>query len=142
MNTVIVREILETDQSSLGAETPDVALLWESTPVERISYGGKEDIDGFATSSGILDYSLFTRPSIQNPERWQINGHAVLTGLPSRSGLFRFLARRRPRSTVYEMFTGETFASAEEAMGAAESWLRQVLRGDPPRGDILVTALD
>ena len=139
---MIVRELLDTDQRYRDAETPDVSLLWRSIAVERISYGGKEDIDGFSTSSKHLDYSLFTRPSIQIPERWQIRGHVVRKGIPPRSGFFGFLARRRSRSSVYEMLIGATFASAEEAMAAAESWLGRALQGEPRPGDVRVTALD
>ena len=139
---MIVRELLDTDQRSRDAETPDVSLLWKSTAVERASYGGKEDIDGFSTSSRHLDYSLFARPSIQDPERWQINGHVVLKGIPAGTGFFGLLARRRRHATVYEMRIGETFASAEEAMAAAEAWLGRALQGEPRPGDVRLTALD
>ena len=139
---MIVRELLDTDQRSRDAETPGVSLLWRSTAVERASYGGKEDIDGFSTSSRHLEYSLFARPSIQIPERWQINGHVVRKGMPARTGFFGLLARRRRRATVYEMLIGATFASPEEAMAAAESWLGRALQGELLLGDVRVTALD
>ena len=142
MNTVIVRELLDTDQRSRDPETPDVSLLWRSTAVERASYGGKEDIDGFSTSSKHLEYSLFTRPSIQDPERWLIKGHVVRKGMPARSGFFGLLAHRRRRTSVYEMLIGETFASAEEAMAAAEAWLGRALQGTLHPGDVRLTALD
>ena len=125
---------LEREAVPLGA------LPWSSYPVERVSYSGKRDIDGYSVSSSHPDYSLFARPSIRHPDRWQIGGNVWL---PMDWGhwLLRLLGRGRPRTTIYQMFIGETFPDEREAVQAAESWLGRVLRGEADQAEVLLVTL-
>lgn len=120
---------------------PRVVLPWSKCPVERVSYGSRRDIDGYSTSSRRPDYRLFTRPSIENPDRWQVKGSACLPATDGRHRLRRVLGRLRPRMIVFEMLIGETYPDEHDAMQAAESWLDRVLRRESREGEVRMTTL-
>ena len=118
-----------------------VALPWSSYPVERVSYGGGKDIDGYSVSSSHPDYRLFARPSIRHPDGWQVGGSVLLPTMDRGHWLLRLLARGRLRTTIYQMFIGEALPDEREADQAAESWLGRVLRGEADPAKVLVFTL-
>ena len=81
VNAVANRAIHGVVQGVEREAVPLGALPWSLIPVERVSYSGKRDIDGYSTSSRHPDYDLCARPSIRHPDRWQINGNVWLPSL-------------------------------------------------------------